>query len=104
VITRIWRGWTNSADAKAYEKLLRDEIFPSIAAQKIEGYRGAELFVREDSDEVEFVTLLRFDSMDAVIEFAGPEASKPVIFPQAEALITRMEEARHYRVAIDNEL
>jgi hypothetical protein len=36
--------------------------------------------------------------MDAVTEFSGPEKSKPVIFPKAEALITRMEQARHYRV------
>jgi antibiotic biosynthesis monooxygenase (ABM) superfamily enzyme len=99
VIARIWHGWTKRADAKAYEKLLRDEIFPGIAARKIKGYRGSELFVREDSDEVEFVTLLRFDSMDAVSEFAGPEASKPVIFPNAEPLITRMEQARHYRIS-----
>jgi antibiotic biosynthesis monooxygenase (ABM) superfamily enzyme len=100
MIARIWRGWAKPADAKTYEELLRDEIFPDIAARKIKGYRGAELFVREDGDKVEFVTLLRFDSMDAVTEFAGPEASKPVIFPKAEALITRMEQARHYRVAI----
>jgi antibiotic biosynthesis monooxygenase (ABM) superfamily enzyme len=100
MIARIWRGWTKSADAKAYEKLLRDEIFPSIAARRIKGYRGAELFVREDGDEVEFVTLLCFNSMDAVREFAGPEVSKPVIFPKAEALITRMEQARHYRVVV----
>jgi antibiotic biosynthesis monooxygenase (ABM) superfamily enzyme len=100
MIARIWHGWTKPADAKAYEKLLSDEIFPSIAARKIEGYRGAELFIREDGNEVEFVTLLRFDSMEAAREFAGPETSKPVIFPKAEALITRMEQARHYRVAI----
>jgi antibiotic biosynthesis monooxygenase (ABM) superfamily enzyme len=100
MIARIWHGWTKPADAKTYEELLRDEIFPSIAAQKIDGYRGAELFVREDGNEVEFVTLLRFDSMDAVTEFSGPETSKPVIFPKAEALITRMEQARHYRVGI----
>jgi antibiotic biosynthesis monooxygenase (ABM) superfamily enzyme len=100
MIARIWRGWTKRMDATAYEKLLRDEIFPSIAARNIKGYRGAELFVREGSSEVEFVTLLRFDSMNAVREFAGPDESKPVIFPKAEALITRMEQARHYRVAI----
>ena len=100
MITRIWHGWTKPEDAKAYEKLLRDEIFPSIAARKIEGYRGAKLFIREDGDEMEFVTLLPFDSMDVVKEFAGADASKPVIYPQAEALITRMEQARHYRVAI----
>ena len=100
MIARIWHGWTKPAEAKTYEKLLRDEIFPSIAARRIDGYRGAELFVREVGSEVEFVTLLRFDSMDAVAEFAGPEASKPVIFPKAEALITRMEQAQHYRIAI----
>ena len=100
MIARIWRGWTKQADAKAYEKMLRNEIFPSIAARNIKGYRGAELFIRDDGDEVEFVTLLRFDSMDAVREFAGADESKPVIFPKAEALITRMERAQHYRVAI----
>jgi antibiotic biosynthesis monooxygenase (ABM) superfamily enzyme len=100
MIARIWHGWTERADAKTYEILLRDEIFPSIAARKINGYRGAELFIREDGDEVEFVTLLRFDSMAAVKEFAGADASKPVIYPKAEALIRRMEQARHYRVAI----
>src|SRR4029450_11288445 len=100
MIARIWQGWTKRSDAKTYENMLRDEIFPSIAARNIEGYRGAELFVREDGDEVEFVTLLRFESMDAVKEFAGRGAGRRGIFPQAEELITRMEPARHYRVAI----
>jgi len=100
MIARIWHGWTKPADAKAYEEMLREEIFPGIAALNINGYRGAELFIHEDSDEVEFVTLLRFDSMDAVKEFAGTDERKPVIFPKAERFITRMEQARHYRVAI----
>ncbi len=100
MIARIWHGWTKPADAKAYEYVLRNEVFPSVAARKISGYHGAELFIREDGNEVEFVTLLRFGSMDGVKEFAGADESKPVIFPKAEALITRMEQARHYRVAI----
>jgi antibiotic biosynthesis monooxygenase (ABM) superfamily enzyme len=100
MIARIWHGWTKPEDAKTYEEMLRTEIFPGIASHKIEGYRGAELFIRQDGNEVEFVTLLRFESMDAVREFAGPEPSKPVIFPQAEALVTRMQPAQHYRVAI----
>src|SRR5215831_15355701 len=100
MIARIWHGWTKRADAGTYKNMLRNEIFPAIRARNIQGFRGAELFVRDDGDEVEFVTLLRFDSMDAVKEFAGPEEEKPVIFPKAEKLITRMERARHYRVAI----
>ena len=104
MIARIWRGWTKRAEAKAYEEMLRNEIFSAIAAGNIQGYHGAELFIREDGDEVEFVTLLRFDSMDAVREFAGADESKPVIFPKAERLIARMERARHYRIAIAEEL
>ncbi|PYJ69007.1 MAG: antibiotic biosynthesis monooxygenase [Verrucomicrobia bacterium] len=104
MIARLWRGWTKRADAKAYEEMLRNEIFPSIAARNIKGYRSAELFIREDGDEVQFVTLLRFDSMDAVKEFAGADESKPVIFSKAERLIARMEQARHYRIAIAREL
>ena len=100
MIARIWHGWTKRADAEAYEHMLRNEIFPSITARNIPGYHGAELFIRENGDEVEFVTLLRFDSMDAVKEFAGADESKPVIFPKAEQLIARMERARHYRIAI----
>ena len=101
MIARIWHGWTKPEDAKAYEEMLRDEIFPSIATRKIKGYRGAELFIHEDGDEIEFVTLLRFDSMDAVKEFAGADEAKPVIYPKAEALLTRMDKrSRHYRIAI----
>jgi antibiotic biosynthesis monooxygenase (ABM) superfamily enzyme len=100
MIARIWHGWTKHTDANAYEQMLRQEIFPSIAARNINGFRAAELFIREDGDEVEFVTLLRFDSMDAVTEFAGDNVSKPVIYPKAEALIVRMEQAQHYRIAI----
>ena len=99
MIARIWHGWTKRADAKAYEEMLRNEIFPSIAARKIDGYRGAELFIREDDDEIEFLTLLRFDSMDAMKEFAGADEGKPVIYPKAEALLTRMDErSRHYQI------
>jgi antibiotic biosynthesis monooxygenase (ABM) superfamily enzyme len=101
MIARIWHGWTKRQDAKTYEDMLRNEIFPGIAQRKIRGYQGAELFIRDDGDEVEFVTLLRFDSMEGVKEFAGQNESKPVIYPKAEALLTRMDErSRHYRIAI----
>jgi len=100
MIARLWHGWTKRADAKAYEEMLRNEIFSGIAARNIQGYHGAELFIREDGDEVEFVTLLRFDSMEAVENFAGPDSARPVIYPKAEPLLIRMDErSRHYRVA-----
>jgi antibiotic biosynthesis monooxygenase (ABM) superfamily enzyme len=100
MIARIWHGWTRPADAKAYENMLRNEIFSSIAVRKIPGYHGAELFIREDGNEVEFVTLLRFDSMEGVKEFAGADETRPIIYPGVERLLTRMERSQHYRIAL----
>ena len=101
MIARIWHGWTKPEDAKTYEEMLRKEIFPSIAARQIRGYHGAELFINEVEDRVEFLTLLRFESMDGAREFAGGDGTRPVIYPKAEALLTRMDErSRHYRIAI----
>ena len=82
MIARIWHGWTKPENAKAYEDMLRDEIFSGIARRNIKGHRGAELFIHEDGNEIEFVTLLRFDSMGAMKEFAGTDESKPVIYPR----------------------
>ena len=99
MIARIWHGWTKGVDAKTYEDMLRAEILPGIAARNIAGYHGAELFIREDGEEVEFITLLRFESMDAVKTFAGEDQGKPVIYPKAELLLTRMDErSQHYRI------
>jgi antibiotic biosynthesis monooxygenase (ABM) superfamily enzyme len=100
MIARIWHGWTKREDAKVYEQMLLEEIFPGIAARNIPGYRGAELFIRGDGEEVEFVTLLRFDSMDAVKEFAGGDEGRPVIYPKAEPLLVKMDErSQHYRIS-----
>ena len=101
MIARVWHGWTKAVNAPDYEEMLRSEIFPGIAARKIEGYRGAELFIRPDGDEVEFITLLRFDSMEGVRAFTGADEGRPVIYPNAERLLIRMDErAQHYRIAV----
>jgi antibiotic biosynthesis monooxygenase (ABM) superfamily enzyme len=100
MIARVWHGWTKTVNASAYEEMLRSEIFPGIIARKINGYHGAELFIRPDGDEVEFVTVLRFDSMEGVRAFAGNDEARPVIHPKAEQLLIRMDErAHHYRIA-----
>ena len=99
MIARIWHGWTKPADAKKYENMLREEILPGIARRNISGYRGAELLIREDGEEVEFVTLLRFDSLDSVKKFAGENYETPMIHPEARRLLTRFnEQSRHYRI------
>jgi antibiotic biosynthesis monooxygenase (ABM) superfamily enzyme len=99
VIVRLWRGWTTPANAAAYDALLREEIFAGIAGRRIEGYRGIELFRRPDGDVVEFVTLMRFDSLDAVRAFAGEDYEAAVVPPTARELLLRFDaRSAHYEI------
>ena len=97
MIVRIWRGWTVRANAAAYESLLRDEIMPGIAARGIKGYRGIQLLRRDEGGEAEFMTVMRFDSLKDVRDFAGQNYEVAVIPPRARALLARCDErAVHY--------
>lgn len=103
MITRMWRGWTTPSDADAYESLLRESIFPGIAGRGIEGYRGAHLLRRYDGDEIEFVTILWFDSIEAVRVFAGEDHEVAVVPQAAQELLVRFDErSRHYEQRIES--
>src|SRR5436309_84162 len=70
MICRIWHGWTTHANADAYQSLLLSEIFPGIQNRHIAGYRSIQLLRHDHADEVEFVTVMWFDSLDAIRAFA----------------------------------
>lgn len=97
VIGRLWRGWTASGDADAYEGLLNDTVLPGLAG--IDGYRGGFVLRRDEGEEVEFAVLNLFESLDAVRAFAGDDYETPVFEPEARRLLARVEPvARHYEV------
>ena len=78
MIFRIWHGWTTLENAEVYENLLKEEIFPGIEAKKVSGYRGIQLLRRQLSNEVEFITIMQFDSLESVKQFAGEDYEKIV--------------------------
>ena len=99
MIARLWHGWTSPGNADAYERLLREEVFRGIAGRQIPGYRGIQLFRREDGDEVEFVTLMQFDSLEAVRAFAGDDYETAVVPARARELLRRFDaRSTHYDV------
>jgi len=101
MICRLWHGWTTPGNADAYEALLREEVFGGIAARRIAGYRGIELLRRSADEEVEFVTLMWFDSLDDVRAFAGDDYAQAVVPDAARKLLHRFDAAStHYEVRI----
>ena len=97
MIARHWRGWTNLQNADSYETLLKTHVLPGLA--KIAGYRGGYVLRDDTADEVEFVVINLFDSLDAVRAFAGPDYTTAVFEPEARRLLSRIEtRAHHYEV------
>jgi heme-degrading monooxygenase HmoA len=99
MIARHWRGWTKAHNADAYELLLQSKVLPGL--KSVDGYRGGYVFRKDGAEEVEFVVLNLFDSLEAVQRFAGPEYSTPVFEPEARRLLSRIEPtATHYEVRV----
>jgi len=100
MISRVWHGWTSREHADAYERLLLTTILPGIDARLAAGYHGAWLYRRDLGDEIEFVTTMHFDSLDAVRAFAGDDYETAVVPPAARALLSRFDaRSAHYDVA-----
>lgn len=101
MISRIWHGQTSRENAAAYEELLRAEILPGIASRRIRGLQGAHLLRRDVAEGVEFVTILWFESLDAVREFAGEDYEASVVPEKARRLLTRFDaRAAHYETLL----
>ena len=97
MIFRIWHGWTTPENAAAYARLVQDEVFAMIAEKKIAGYRGIDLLRRKVGEEVEFVTIMRFDSLDSVKAFVGDDYERAFVPPEARRLLQRFDDrSQHY--------
>jgi heme-degrading monooxygenase HmoA len=102
MISRVWHGWTTPANADAYEALLQGEIFTGIQNRQIAGFREIQLFRRSPNAEVEFVTVMWFDSLEAVRVFAGEDYEAAVVPAKARTLLSRFDaRSQHYDVKAD---
>jgi hypothetical protein len=99
MICRLWRGWTTRNNAEAYERIVRGEVIPGIEARRIPGFQHIDLMRRELDDEVEFQTLMWFDSLDSIKAFMGEDYSVSHVPPAAQAVLKRLDDrAAHFEV------
>ena len=97
MIARVRKGWTKAENSDAYEKLLRDTVYPEL--KTIEGYIGGYILRHDNREESEFVTMNLFESIEAVKKFAGTDYDVPVFEPEARRLLSKVEPiAHHYDV------
>jgi heme-degrading monooxygenase HmoA len=98
MIARVWHGQTKTgSDADAYEAMLKPELLPGLA--QAEGFRGSYLLRKDKLDEVEFVTIILWDSIDAIRAFAGPDYEASIVPEERRKYLSQHDaKAAHYQV------
>src|SRR5207253_7041548 len=98
MIARIWHGYTKPEHANAYESMLKPELLPGIS--KVKGYHGSYLLRRDAGAEVEFITIMLWDSIDAIRAVAGKDYETAVIPEQRRKYLSRYDaKSTHYEIA-----
>ena len=98
-IKRIWHGWTTKENADKYQTILSNEVLPGIEAKNIPGYTKIEVLRIDQDDEVEFVTIMTFDSLQNVIDFQGENYKKCYVPDAAQKVLKRWDlESMHYEL------
>jgi len=97
MIARIWHGYTKPENADAYEATLKPQLLPELS--RFAGYRGSYLLRRKLGDEVEFVTILLWDSIDAIRAVAGTDYEKAVVPEERRKYLSRYDaKSAHYEI------
>ncbi len=100
-VARIWRGWTTVENADAYQAVVHGEVLPAIFDRRIPGLVGAHLMRadRVEKEEVEFTTIMWFESLDSVKDFMGEDYQRSHVPENAQAVLKRFDaEAKHFHV------
>ncbi len=99
MVARIWRGYTDPENAEAYENFLKTEFMPAVEAKKIPGYERFELMRKDSGEEIAFITIMWFESIGHIRNFAGADYEKAVVHPKAQALLKRYDKvSEHYEI------
>ena len=97
MIARVWHGHTTPANADAYESQLKPELLPGLSSVK--GFRGSYLLRRPHGSEIEFITIILWDSLDDIRAVAGEDYERAVIPAERRQYLSRYDErASHYEV------
>lgn len=98
MIARVWHGYTKPEHADAYENMLKPELLPGIS--QANGYRGSYLLRRNAGAEVEFITILLWESLDDLRAAAGHSDYETAMIPEERRkYLARFDDvATHYEV------
>ncbi|MBR0653539.1 hypothetical protein [Plastoroseomonas arctica] len=101
MICRLWRGWATPQNADAYQAIVLGKVIPEIEQRHIPGFRQIDVLRHDRADEVEFCTMMWFDSLDDVRGFMGADYTASHVIPEARAVLSRYDSHATHFEALD---
>ena len=99
LVCRLWRGIATNENAPRYETIVREQVIPDIEAREIPGFLHIDLARRSVPEGVEFLTIMWFDSLDAVTRFVGADHEAAHVPTEARAVLLSFDpRAAHFDV------
>ena len=98
MIVRAWRGHAAKGNP-AYIEHFRRNVLPEL--RQIEGFLDATLLREERGNEIEYLVLSRWASMDAVRAFAGADVDRAVVEPEAVAALKDYDRTVHHYEVVE---
>lgn len=103
MIARVWHGYTKPEHADAYEAMLKPELLPGIS--KVKGYIGSYLLRRVAGDEIEFITIMLWDSVESIRAVAGQDYETAVIPQERRKYLAHYDaKSAHYEIVSTHQL
>jgi heme-degrading monooxygenase HmoA len=100
VIIREWRGRAAKSNSEAYPKHFRSNVFPEL--REVPEFLGTHLGRRNLNENIEFLVLTKWQSIDAIRAFAGDDIGGAVVEPGAiAALLDFDHRVQHYETIED---
>ena len=98
-IVRSWSARATTTGADAYLAHFQHAVLPAL--RRVTGHRGALVLRRRGDHGVEITVLSLWESMAAIHEFAGADATVAVIEPEARAILQTFDaRAEHFELAL----
>ena len=97
MISRQWRSLAKALRAQDYIEHLTTDTFPKL--RELAGFVDATIHTRTEQRGVEFLVVTRWQSLQAIHEFAGDDVEAAVV-PQIvqEMMIEYDRRVRHYQI------
>lgn len=91
MVARIWYGYTTTENADSYYSILINSVIPGIEEMNISGFKKIDVLKRNLQQEVEFITIMYFESIENIKDFVGEDFEVAHVPKEAQPYLKRWD-------------